>query len=324
MSLIVIVIALLTVLIPGLGCAQPRPPQPLEGKLTIYHAGSLAVPFEDSANEFNKIYPSIKVERGAWGSRSAIRRITELGKIADILASADYALIPDMMFPKFADWYIIFASNRMVICYTDRSKFKDKINKDTWYEILARDGVRYGHSDPNQDPCGYRTLMVWQLAESYYEKPGLYKSFNTHGIHKKVTRPKEVDLIALLQSGELDYAFQYLSVTKQHGLRYVELPREIDLSSIEFADFYATAKVEVTGEKPGTTTTITGAPIAYGLTIPKNAARPDLAVVFLKFLLDKDGQAVIGRNWQIPAVPAIANDKSKIPAELRELCTEVD
>lgn len=315
-------VALLVALILVPGCAQPMPAGSLEGRLAIYHAGSLAVPFEDMAGEFNKIYPHVKIERDSGGSRTEIRKITELGKIADILASADYALIPDMMFTEFADWYVIFAYNRMVICYTEHSKFKDEINKDNWYGILARDGVVYGHSDPNQDPCGYRTLMVWQLAEDYYNKLGLYESLDIDDTHKNMTRPKSVDLIALLESGDLDYAFEYLSVAKQHGLKYVELPAEIDLSSVEFEDFYATAEVEVTGKEPGKMTTLTGAPIVYGLTIPKNASRPDLAVVFLKFLLGKNGQVVMERNWQTPVVPAVASDKNKLPVELKDLCIE--
>jgi len=317
-----IIVGILVALALVPGCSQPTPEGSFEGVLAIYHAGSLAVPFEDMGTEFNKVHPNVEIQRDSGGSRSEIRKITELGKTADILASADYALIPDMMYPEFADWYVIFAYNRMVLCYTDQSKFGDETNKDNWYEILARDGVVYGHSDPDLDPCGYRTEMVWQLAEEHYSKPGLYDNLQIDDIHKNVVRPKSVDLIALLQSGDLDYAFEYLSVAKQHSLKYVELPAEIDLSSVEFKDFYATAQVEVTGTEPGTTKTLTGAPIVYGITIPKNAARPDLAVEFLKFLLDKDGQAIMERNYQSPVVPSVASDKSKLPAELRDLCIE--
>ena len=321
-KLFAIIVAILIALVVVPGCSRPTPEGSFEGVLAVYHAGSLAVPFQDMAVEFNKIHPNVEIRRDSGGSRSEIRKVTELGKIADILASADYALIPDMMYPEFADWYVIFAYNRMVLCYTDQSKFGDEINKDNWYEVLDRDGVVYGYSDPDLDPCGYRTEMVWQLAEEHYNKPGLYDNLQIDDIHKNVVRPKSVDLIALLESGDLDYAFEYLSVAKQHSLKYVELPEEIDLSSVEFKDFYATAKVEVTGKEPGTTKTLTGAPIVYGITIPKNAARPDLAVEFLKFLLDKDGRAVMERNYQSPVVPAVASDKSKLPEELRDLCIE--
>jgi len=32
-----------------------------------------------------------------------------------------------------------------------------------------------GGADPNTDPSGYRTLLVWQLAERYYREPRLYE-----------------------------------------------------------------------------------------------------------------------------------------------------
>ena len=144
--------------------------------LTIYHAGSLTIPFDEVTKEFNKLYPDIKVEAEVAGSVTAIRKVTELGKKADIIASADYTLIPEMMFPEYAEWYIIFATNQMVIAYTDNSLFGNEINGDNWYEILQRDGVKYGRSNPDRDPCGYRTLMVWQLAEDYYNAPELYEA----------------------------------------------------------------------------------------------------------------------------------------------------
>jgi len=288
--------------------------------LTIYHAGSLTIPFDEVTKEFNKLYPDIKVQTEAAGSVTTIRKVTELGKKAGIIASADYTLIPEMMFPEYADWYITFAGNRMVIAYTDSSQFEDEINKDNWYEILQRDGVNYGRSDPNHDPCGYRTLMVWQLAQDYYNAPGLYDKL--YGAAGELIRPKEVDLIALLESGDLDYAFNYLSIARQHKLSFVELPAEIDLSSQAFRDYYSKAKVEIAGKKPGETITKTGKPIVYGITIPKNAPHPELAVAWVSFLLSSDGMAILEANGQPPIIPAVTNDKGKLPDELRKYVTD--
>ena len=288
--------------------------------LTIYHAGSLTIPFDDVTKEFNKLYPDIKVETEAAGSATAIRKVTELGKKADIIASADYTLIPQLMFPEYAEWYITFACNRMVIAYTDNSLFGDEINKDNWYEILQRDGVNYGRSDPNQDPCGYRTLIVWQLAEDYYNVPGLYDKL--YGAEGDMLRPKSVELIALLESGDLDYAFEYLSVARQHKLNFVVLPAEIDLSSEEFMNYYSKAQVEIAGKKPGETITKTGKPIVYGITIPQDDPHPQLAVTWINFLLSPDGMAIMEANGQPPIIPAVTNNKSKLPDELRKYVTE--
>ena len=288
--------------------------------LTIYHAGSLTIPFDDVTKEFNKLYPDIKVQTEAAGSATAIRKVTELGKKADIIASADYTLIPQLMFPEYADWYIIFATNQMCLAYTDSSQFADDINGDNWYEILQRDGVKYGRSDPDQDPCGYRTLMVWQLAEDYYNVPGLYdKLYETRG---DLMRPKSVELIALLESGDLDYAFEYSSVAAQHDLNYIALPPEINLSDENFKDLYATAQIEISGKEPGETITKTGKPIVYGVTIPKDAPHLELAVAWVDFLLSSDGMAIMEANGQPPIIPAVTSDESKLPDELRKYVTE--
>jgi len=36
--------------------------------------------------------------------------------------------------------------------------------------------------------------------------------------------------VALLEANAIDYMFQYKSVAIQHGLKYIELPKEINLS----------------------------------------------------------------------------------------------
>jgi len=224
------------------------------------------------------------------------------------------------MFTEYTDWYIIFASNEMCLAYTDKSQFADEIDGDNWYEILQREGVAYGRSDPDQDPCGYRTLMVWQLAEDYYNESSLYdKLYEAEG---DLMRPKSVELIALLESGDLDYAFEYSSVAKQHNLKYVELPAEINLSDVDFEDFYAQAEVEIAGTEPGEKIAMMGKPIVYGVTIPKNFPRQELAIAWVDFLLSEQGMDIMEANYQTPIIPAKTNDASKLPSELREYATE--
>ena len=40
-------------------------------------------------------------------------------------------------------------------------------------DVLMRKDVIYSRSDPDSDPCGYRTIFTFMLAEKYYKKPGL-------------------------------------------------------------------------------------------------------------------------------------------------------
>ena len=209
--------------------------------------------------------------------------------------------------PKYADWYAKFATNRMVIVYTDRSKYKDEITSANWYKILTRKGVNYGRSDHNLDPCGYRTLMIWQLAELYY-KEKMYELLDSCCPLRNI-RPAEIELLPLIEAGVLDYAFLYLSIAKQYGLKYIDLPREIDLSDPTLDSLYAKASVKLKNS------TVHGEPIVYAITIPNNAPHPKLAIQFVKFVLGAKGQEIMKNNGQPSIVPAVFNEISKVPSE---------
>jgi len=249
--------------------------------------------------------------------RATARKISELKREADVMMSADYVVIDKLLIPEYADWNIQFARNEMVLAYTDHSRFADEITSDNWYEILTREGVVFGRADPDADPCGYRTLLVWQLAERHYGVSALETLLTQHCPLENV-RPKAVELIALLQSGDMDYAFEYRSVATQHGLRFVSLPDEINLSRIEQADFYRQASVQIAGKEPGETLTMMGMPIVYGVTIPRNAPSPELALEFVRFVLSSEGQAILEGQGQPPVTPPIATGK-ELPSELEAL-----
>ncbi len=285
--------------------------------LVIFHAGSLSIPLKKASTIFGEQNPGVKVLLEASGSRTAARKVSQLGRKADIVASADYTVIDNLLIPKFAKWNVVFARNEVVVAYTNKSKYANEINPKNWYKIVTRKGVSIGHSDPNVDPCGYRALMLFQLAEKYYKCQGVYKALKG----KAMVRPKSVELIALLQTGNLDYAIEYRSVAVQHHLKFVQLPSEINLSSMRFASYYAKAKVKVTGKKPGTFILKKGKPIVYGLTMTTVAPHKQLAIKFLRFFLSVDGGLMILKECgQPPIVPPIAvTGKPFIPRELKGL-----
>ncbi|MGQ4891410.1 MAG: tungstate ABC transporter substrate-binding protein WtpA [Candidatus Njordarchaeia archaeon] len=281
-------------------------------KLVIFHAGSLEVPMSQLEKLYEKDHSNVDVVRVAGGSVGISRSIVELHKTADILAVADYKVIEKIVFPSnYSDWYIIFAANEMVIAYTSQSRYADEINSTNWYEILQRSDVQWGHSDPNLDPCGYRTLLVLQLAERYYNVSGLYSNLVNHS--NRVIRPKSVDLLALLESGEIDYAFEYRSVAVQHGLRFVDLPPQLDLGHPEYSQFYLTANCTLLNN-----VNVKGEPILYGLTIPKSVHNYRRAVEFLELLFSEEGRNIFNQCGQPFIFPSLTNNVSKVPSELRE------
>ncbi|MBN2125085.1 MAG: tungstate ABC transporter substrate-binding protein WtpA [Deltaproteobacteria bacterium] len=303
-------------LLPESAWAEPQ------GKLVMFHAGSLSVPFEAMEKAFEAKYPKVDLLREASGSQKAARKISDLGKPCDIISSADYKVIDKLLIPKFASWNVRFATNQLVLCYTDKSKFAGEVNADNWYKILQKKGVVWGHSDPNLDPCGYRSLMVLQLAEKHYKIPGLYDKIVANRPKENI-RPKSVELVSLLQTGNMDYAWEYLSVAVQHGLKYVVLPDEINLGNYKFDDTYVQAVVEVTGKKPGEMMEIKGQSCTYGVTLIKNAPNKEAAVAFLAYMLDpKGGLKVLEDMGQPPFIPVrvpTAEMKNMLPPELQKL-----
>ncbi len=289
-------------------------------EVIIFHAGSLTVPFAKMEKEFESLHPNIDIKREGGGSTKMARLISEVGKTADIMASADYKVIDNNLIPEFADWDIRFASNQLVLCYTDSSKYADEVNADNWYNILLREGVEWGHSDPNLDPCGYRSLMVMQLAEKYYNQDGLYQRLLENRNDKNV-RPKSVELVNLLKTGNLDYAWEYLSVAVQHDLKYIKLNDHINLGNYKYGSMYEKAKVNVSGKKPGTTIVKKGKSCTYGVTMIKDAPNREAATEFLAYLLDPDkGLKILKDMGQPPFVPCRIPSKEmkdQLPQKLK-------
>ncbi len=305
--------------------------------LKVFHAGSLTEPMKELTKIFEERYPGVEVQCEAAGSAKTIRKVTELHRNADVIASADYTLIPKMMYPEYANWTIMFAKNQMVLAYTNESKYASKINSNNWYQILRRPEVRFGFSNPNDDPCGYRSQMVLQLAELYYNDSKIYDDLvakhsnlkfveengtyvlrmpNSENINpdtnKLMIRSMEMELISGLETGEIDYLFIYRSVAQQHHFRFIELPPQIDLSSNQYADFYKkVVVVQANGKK------IAGKPVVYGITIPENSMHKDYAEKFVELVIGKEGQKIFKELGQPPLMPPRVDNADKLPESLK-------
>ncbi len=295
-------------------------------EIVVFHAGSLSMPFSQIEKKFEAKYPQYDVVREAAGSRACARKITDLHRKADVMASADYKVIDNLLRPKYTKFNALFATNEMIIAYTSHSKYANMINQNNWVDILLKKGVKIGHSNPNLDPCGYRAMIVAKLAGIYYNKPNFFNKLFGYGqsyesgeenTNKIIVRPKETDLLGLLEAGALDYLFIYKSVAMQHHLKYITLPPQVNLGNKKFASFYKKASFKVTGKKPGTYIVKKGAPMVYGITVLQNKKEglpvdKKGAVLFIKYVLSPKGQAIMKKNGQGVINPPIIEGDSSI------------
>jgi molybdate/tungstate transport system substrate-binding protein len=282
--------------------------------LTIFAAGTLAVPFKQVNALFEKQNPNVTVQAQFGGSVMMARKITDLHQDADLLAVADYNVIPKYMFGSqpHASWYAGFARNAITFVYTEKSKYANEINSQNWYKVLARPGVEIGRSNPDTDPSGYQTVQMLNLAEKYYNAPGLQQKVLANAPLANI-RDTETELISALQLGQIDYLAIYRSDALQHHLKFLDLPAKIDLSDPAEAAFYQQGAAHT---KNGT---LLGKPIVYAVTIVNGSKKAGIAEKYVALLLGAQGRAVMKENGFGVFSPAFAVHIEAMPAGLQKL-----
>ena len=326
-------------------------------KVKLIYAGSLIVPFERLAAEFERTHPGVDVLTESHGSIQVLRLVTELGDRFDFAASADEQLIPPLMYDRtdpdtgkpYASWYCTFATTRMVLAISPKSPLVGELTSADWYRRITRPAVRFGLAAPRFDAAGYRALMVLQLAEREYADPYLFEDMMmgrfTHPVtvtegprldvidvpeiletqsgSNVVLRGASIELVALLESGDLDCAFEYESVARQHGLRYVQLPAAIDLGEAAHRADYRRVEVKLASRRFASVTPVfRGDLIRYAFTIPADAPDAALAAEFVGFLLGPAGRRILLADHQPVLTPPVLDHPSAAPEEVRRACAE--
>jgi molybdate/tungstate transport system substrate-binding protein len=308
------------------GCSSAV--QPPKTVLKVVPAGSLLQPFDEVEKAFEAQHPDVDVQVEGHGSIQAIRQVTDLHRPVDVVAVADASLIPDLMFrtdpttgANFTDTYTPFATNAMVIAFTNKSRYADEITTANWYQVLSRPDVRVGISNPMLDAAGYRAMMVTLLADQYYQNTTIFPVLignhftpplviqNASGIatvrlpevlrpsdKKLVIRDGSIFVLSHLEAGGIDYAFEYRSVAEGHDLRWISLPPEFDLSSPDHADEYGMVRVILGFQRfSAVGQDRTGQPIVYAVTTPNNAPNQELAQEFADLVIQK--AKIGGKGW---------------------------
>jgi molybdate/tungstate transport system substrate-binding protein len=183
------------------------------------------------------------------------------------------------------------ARTEMVIAYSPKSQYAPLLAKTKdpgarpWWQILETQGLRFGRTDPNTDPQGLNIIFTMQLAESYYQQPGLVDK-----ILGPLTNPQQIfqepQVMARLQAGQLDASSAYKTQPTALGLPFVELPKEINLGDASRENEYKKATVNLNGK------TLHPSPLVFYATVLKDAPQPELAPRFLAWLQGPDAKAI--------------------------------
>jgi len=286
----------------------------------VLYAGSLGAIMEKALGPAFQRASGYEFRGEGQGSVGAAKMIRDKLRSPDVFVSADPVVNTNILMgppSHLVDWFLTIAAGELVLGYNPKSRFKDlfeqaKAEKLAWYEVLAKPGVKLGRTDPSLDPKGYRALFLFELAERYYNRPGLT------GLLGGATNPAQIfpepELLIRLESGQLDAAIFYRHEVVAHGLPFIALPDEINQSNPRFAAIYK--------ERTYTTdrgVTFGGSPILFTITIPHTVRNLLGAVAFIRFLLSDQEQALF-RHYGFRTVPVqVGGDESRVPVELRSV-----
>ena len=259
--------------------------------IVVYAAASLTQPLRSALDSFSA-QAGVRYELETQASLELVRKVTELQQSPDVLVLADYRLFPSTLVPRHVERYTAFARNRIVLAYTTRSRGAAEIDSANWRRVVVRPGLDVGRADPNTDPSGYRTLLVFALAEAHYAEPGLARTLLAAAPERHV-RPREADQIAMLEAGALDYVWTYENLARAADLPYVRLPDAIDLGSVADSAAYARASVRVRGASSVDSLLVRGEPILYAAAIMRDSPRSALGARFLAYLVSPAARRVL-------------------------------
>jgi molybdate/tungstate transport system substrate-binding protein len=240
-------------------------------EINVYSAGVALGLTSQAVERWNELHPDSPAKMTAGGSVAGVRRHLA-GELFDLLILADDRNIADLMIPRTASGYVVFAGNKMVIAAVQGHS----IDSTNWVKKLLDPTAVFLHFNPQVDPGGYRAVMAMLLADRY--QAGLSaKLLNHPGRYCPEEKPPP------LKPGEKPpyaYQFLYYSLAKSRGLAFAELPTVMDLSSEDLADVYASVEFAL-----DESTVVRGSPINHALTVPLNAPNPqggrELARLFL-------------------------------------------
>src|SRR5271165_352392 len=280
--------------------------------VSVLHAGSLIPVFNTRlVPELAKRGITVNAEgRGSVANANMIRAGL---KDPDLFIAADDDVMERLLAGPDAPirWYANFATSRLVIAYASNSPFAQRFRdaaagRALWYDVLGTTGVRIGRTDPAIDPKGYRTILMVELAESYYHV-SMRRRILGDDRNPSQTFTDEA-ILTRLAEGDLDAAFLYSHESTIRGLSTIELPPEINLGDARFAVNYRRASVTINGVEH------VGEPIVFALTIPKEATNPQGAVDVAQFLIDGDGRKILTTSGLQVTAPVYHGDTRAVPA----------
>src|ERR671921_1685352 len=310
-----------------------------QGKVFVMYAASLIKTFEDSFGPLFQKETGYTYEGEARGSVQVANMIIDGLRTPDVFVSA--GTIPIIKLTNsndsnnnnvgvgksssssanLAQWLVKFASAEMVIAYSPTSHFysdleKARIGEMPWYEVLSKQGFKFGRTDPKLDPKGYYMIITAKLSNIYYNDSSIkQRILGDDDRNPKQIFPEEL-LKTILEQGQLDAVAAYKHEAMSRGLPYITLPSQVNLAHPTFSNFYKNARYSSLNKEGQT---VIGEPIYFSFTIPGTVKNLDGAISFGRFILSTQGKNILENQGLNPIKPLIEGNVGKAPSTITKM-----
>lgn len=277
-----------------------------QDQIRVAYAGSMGVVMDkalgpDFAKETNREY-----QGQGNGSYGLARLLASKKTVADVFVSVNPGPMQILKDAGLIDKAVPVASTRMVIAYSPKSKYAAQFEQanqkqdGSWLNVLETKGIKFGRTDPYNDPQGQNIIFTTLLAEKYYKQPGIAQR-----ILGDVQNPQQVflegSMLTRLEAGQLDASSGYESAVISAKLPYVTLPDEINLSNPDMDEqWYSTVSFKIKDSK-GDEKELHTQPLVFYAAVLKNAPDAKAGQAFIDYMLSSPGQATFkDKGYGVP------------------------
>ena len=280
--------AILIVLISGLAQAES-----VKGEIKVIYPENIQFLVEKFKDSFQKQYPgaSVILQKGAGPEQ--IQQLYSGNETADILVLSDDRLVRSSVQTMYQSTPTDFMSDEIAIIAGKNAKYFDELTLRYWNTFLLRPDVKIGIPDTAKSYAAIRVPMVWKLAETWVHQMSLYESLTA----KLKTMEPQSSIISALQSGNIDYSFDYATQGKQNGLRVFRLLKYYNLGDPTLANVYKSAVIETVEKKLQY-----GEPIIYSIGALKKSKNQTAAQAFIEYVSGNEGRTILQAEELAPVI----------------------
>ncbi len=234
---------------------------------------------------------------------------------------------------EFGGWAIAFASDYMSLVYSSASmqnsaamvvisSYNNAVSANTtlaWFDFFSNvtsGSVKVGISNPNGDPAGFRAWIVLEAAGyAYNDNNTNYFSNRMIANGGNITGASAADLVAPLESGQIQFLFIYKSAAISDKLHVMDVPSQVNLGSPAFSSFYSKFTYTIS------TGVQTGGVVALWITVPKDSTDPTDSALFVAFVV-KNAPTLLSDSGLVLYGPSKLYNDTDVPQSIAQLISD--